>query len=92
MDAEIRGKITEILIQTQFAHWIDKPLEELTALERRKKNMTDSDMLEELLELDEGLDSWTLEFIETLSHWDGDFTPRQQETLHKKWEKYCNGD
>ena len=46
-------------------------------------------MLEELLELDEGLSSFEMEFIDSLSYWDGDFTENQVKTLKKIWNRHC---
>lgn len=47
------------------------------------------DMLEELLNLESGLSQWEMEFIESLSNWDGVFTGKQAETLTKIYDKLC---
>jgi len=40
-------------------------------------------LLEELLELDSGLTSWEIGFIESLDEWDGHFTEGQYEKLQE---------
>ena len=45
------------------------------------------DMLGELLGLDEGLGGWELGFIDSLSHWDGDFTEGQAAKLEQIYDK-----
>ncbi|HIJ67257.1 MAG TPA: hypothetical protein HPP51_03110 [Planctomycetes bacterium] len=45
-------------------------------------------MLNELLELDEGLSSWECDFIESLSKWDSDFTDAQAGKLLEVWTKH----
>jgi len=47
------------------------------------------DMLQELLNLDDGLSSWECDFVESLSHWDGAFTESQAATLEKLYDKLC---
>ena len=44
--------------------------------------------LEELLNIDSGIDEWDLDFIESLSHWDGMFTVKQADKIIEKWGKY----
>ena len=45
--------------------------------------------LQELLDLDEGLTRWEVDFIESLSNWSNDFTPKQIETIYKIYERKC---
>jgi hypothetical protein len=45
--------------------------------------------LADVLELDEGLTQWEVDFIENLSNWEGDLTPKQIATINKIWEKLC---
>lgn len=47
------------------------------------------DMLEELLDLEDGLSGWEVEFIENLFHWDGTFTPRQALKIESIYERLC---
>ena len=42
-------------------------------------------MLSELLELEEGLTTWEVNFIESVNKWEGNFTQRQSETIVKIW-------
>ena len=44
-------------------------------------------MLSELLELEEGLSNWEVDFLESLSLWKGDFTFPQADKLEKIWTK-----
>jgi hypothetical protein len=44
--------------------------------------------LEDLLGLESGLTDWEVEFIESLSRWEGDFTDRQAAALERTWNKY----
>ena len=44
-------------------------------------------MLSELLNLDEGLTEWEIEFCENLHNWNGEFTERQAETLENIYRK-----
>jgi hypothetical protein len=41
------------------------------------------DLLSELLDVEEGLTSWQVDFIESLSNWDGRFTVGQAEKLQQ---------
>ncbi len=45
------------------------------------------EMLADLLDLNAGLSNWEMEFVESLSHWDGLFTEKQGETLEKIWDE-----
>ena len=47
------------------------------------------EFLAELLELDEGLTPWEVDFVESVSHWENDFTPKQIATINKIWERMC---
>ena len=47
------------------------------------------DLVSDLCELDEGLSGWEIEFIDSLSEWDGDFTDGQAEKLERVWKKRC---
>lgn len=40
-------------------------------------------MLKELLDLDEGLSEWEIEFLDKLNNWSGNFTVPQAERLEK---------
>jgi hypothetical protein len=46
--------------------------------------------LDELLGIDEGLTPWEVEFIDNLSHWEGDFTPEQARKLNQIYEDRIN--
>ncbi len=46
------------------------------------------DLLEELLDLDSGLSSWEIEFIESLDEWDGMFTQAQFAKLKEVHERH----
>ena len=48
------------------------------------------DQLTDLLDLTEGLTIWEVNFIEDLSHWDGDFTYKQRITIAKIWDEKVN--
>jgi hypothetical protein len=45
--------------------------------------MGDHSDVEDCLEYEEYLTKWEIEFLESLSHWDGDFTERQDEVLER---------
>jgi len=45
------------------------------------------DILQELLDVETGLTSWEVEFIESLHEWDGAFTKKQAATLEKIYER-----
>lgn len=45
------------------------------------------DLLKELLDIDEGLDEWTVDFIESLSNWAGSFTVSQAVRLELVHER-----
>ena len=45
--------------------------------------------LADVLELDEGLTPWEVDFVENVSHWEGDFTPKQIATINKIYERMC---
>ena len=45
------------------------------------------EFLAELLEIDEGLTSWEVDFIESLSNWENDFTPKQIATINKIYDR-----
>ena len=44
-------------------------------------------MLNELLELTEGLSAWEIDFLDSLYNWTGNFSEKQAETLKKIWVK-----
>ena len=44
-------------------------------------------ILQELLDLDDGLSPWTLDFIDSLANWDGAFTERQGQTLENIYKE-----
>jgi len=46
--------------------------------------------LADLLELTEGLSNWEVNFIESLSHWNGGFTYKQRVTIAKIWDEKVN--
>ena len=43
--------------------------------------------LKDLLDLDSGLTEWEVEFIENMSKWKGDFSPKQIAMIYKIYEK-----
>ncbi len=45
------------------------------------------DLLDELLDVEEGLKKWEIEFLETLCDWEGCFTKPQARTLNKIYER-----
>lgn len=45
-------------------------------------------MVKELCELDSGLTEFEVDFIESLSHWSGNYTKKQVETLEKLWRRH----
>jgi len=45
------------------------------------------DLLQELLDLEDGLRDWEVEFIDSLSNWKSTFTKKQVETLEKIYER-----
>jgi len=45
------------------------------------------DLLQELLDLEDGLRDWEVEFIDSLSNWKSTFTKKQAETLEKIYER-----
>lgn len=46
-----------------------------------------TNMLNELLDVTEGLANWELDLLQTLYEWDGCFTKPQAEQLKKIWER-----
>ncbi len=44
-------------------------------------------MLDELSELEEGLNDWQIDFIESVNKWEGNFTQKQSETIMRIWGK-----
>ena len=46
-----------------------------------------SNMLDELLDLEEGLSDWEIDFIEKLSNWDGNFTTGQSKMLESLYKE-----
>jgi hypothetical protein len=47
------------------------------------------DHLADLLALDSGLTAWEVDFIDSVSKWDGDLTPKQIKTIYKIYERRC---
>lgn len=45
-------------------------------------------MLKNLLELDEGLSAWEIDFIENMNHWQGDFRENQANKIEALWDKH----
>ena len=45
------------------------------------------EMVSELLDLDRGLTDWEINFLDHLHDWQGDFTPKQIETLERIYDK-----
>ena len=43
------------------------------------------EMLDELLNVEDGLTNWEVKFIEGVNDWDGNFTRKQSETIVKLW-------
>lgn len=46
-------------------------------------------VLNDLLKSDCGLSDWEMDFIESLNHWEGNFTDLQAAALEKTWNKHC---
>lgn len=46
-------------------------------------------MVRALCDIDSGLSAWEVDFVETMSHRDGDFTPRQAEKIEELFDRYC---
>lgn len=46
------------------------------------------ELLQEMLDLDSGLTSWEIEFIESLDDWEGMFTEAQYEKLKEVHERH----
>ena len=44
-------------------------------------------LLDDLLELEEGLNDWEVEFVEKMSHWEGRFTVNQAQKIEQIWDK-----
>jgi len=53
----------------------------LTPAQQRQEEA--KEQLADLLDLTEGLSNWEVDFIESLSHWTGGFTPKQRQVLAK---------
>lgn len=49
----------------------------------------DREHLQDLLALEKGLANWEVEFIESLNHWEGEFTDSQREVLYQIYERRC---
>lgn len=45
------------------------------------------EMLEELLDIEEGLTEWEVDFLESLANWEGSFTVKQVGKLEKMHER-----
>ena len=43
--------------------------------------------LQDLLDSDEGLNDWSVNFIDVLCNWEGNFTQPQAKTLRKIWNR-----
>ena len=46
-------------------------------------------MMKDLLDLEEGLTDWKLNFIESISHGKGILSDRQCDTIESIWHKLC---
>lgn len=46
-------------------------------------------MIDELCDLDEGLSSWEVNFVESMSHWVGRFTQLQADKIRSLYEEKC---
>ena len=44
-------------------------------------------MVADLLEAEEGLTDWEVEFVEKMSEWRGDYRGRQPETIERIWDR-----
>lgn len=42
-------------------------------------------MIKELLDLEDGLSDWEIDFLESVDNWTGNFTQKQSETIVKMW-------
>jgi hypothetical protein len=47
------------------------------------------DILDELCDIDHGLSSWEMDFLQTCSEWDGCFTATQGEKLDELYQRHC---
>jgi hypothetical protein len=47
------------------------------------------DHLRDLLELEDGLTDWEVNFIDDMSRWEGDFTEKQIAMIYKIYERRC---
>mgnify|MGYP001448985722 CR=1 FL=1 len=45
------------------------------------------EFLAELLEIDEGMTPWEVDFIENTSHWAGDFSLKQITTINRIYDR-----
>ena len=45
------------------------------------------EMIDELFDVDEGLTSWEIDFLDSVNDWEGMFTERQAETIERMWNK-----
>jgi len=45
-------------------------------------------MIAELLDIEEGMSDWEIDFIESLDKWNYDFTPKQVAVLERIWNKH----
>ena len=46
-------------------------------------------LLTELVNIKSGLSEWEVDFVESLSHWEGPFTTKQADTLEKLYGRAC---
>ena len=46
------------------------------------------ELLDELLEVEEGLTAWEMNFLQDLSELEGDFTPGQKSTLERLYDRH----
>ncbi len=45
--------------------------------------------LDELLELEDGLTPWEVDFIDSVSKWEDDLTPKQMARIYKIYDRRC---
>ncbi len=45
----------------------------------------------DLLQLEEGLSEWEVNFVEDVNKWRREYTPAQMKTIHRIWDRRCGG-
>ena len=47
------------------------------------------DMVDALCDVEDGLSDWAVEFIDSMSKWDGEYTERQVAKIEELYGRYC---